>query len=1648
MFSSQQSRSRSVLAVGIGAALAGGMLFPLPAIAADGSDVIINEAYVNGSGGAAYKSRFIELYNAGDVAQSLDGWSLQYKSATGTNASVQSLSGTIAANDYFLIALPGSAGGLAELPVSPDFTGVSITPSGSNGVLWLADVTTPIALSPGSVTDSADVIDLIGYGTGNVYETAAASSPAGTTSSLARTDFVDTDNNSTDFSVAAEATPQSSSGSSEPTPEPTETATPEPTATASPEPTDPTEPTVTSISEIQGTGAASPIAGQTVTTRGVVTAAYPTGGFNGFYIQTPGTGGALDMATHAASEAVFVYGSQATAKVSVGDYVEVTGPVSEYNGTTEISPSAANVTVLDEETPAVSAVDVAWPESEEARETLEGMLVAPQGDFTVSDTYSTNYYASIGLASGATPLMTPTEVAKPGSAEYDAAVADNAARAVTLDDGASINFNSSANKSIPLPYLSTTDPVRVGAAVSFTAPVIVEYRNSGWNFQPTQHLTADNASTVQPATFENTRTASPADVGGDIQIASFNVLNYFTTTGEDAVGLGASCSYYTDRAGNKITVNNCSGTAAVRGAADDANLARQQAKIVAAINGLDAEVVSLEEIENSTIAGVDRDSAVAELVGALNDAAESDVWDYARTPDEVPAGEDVIRTAFIYKKAAVEPVGDAVIDDDSAFSNARYPLAQAFMPAGGSEDDTFLAIVNHFKSKGSGEGENADQGDGQGASNAARVAQAEALVDFSAELQLEVGTDDVFLIGDFNSYTQEDPMQVFYEAGYVDQGSKTDKYTYSFSGQSGSLDHILASSAADDMVTGVDIWNINSVESIALEYSRYNYNATIFYDESPYRSSDHDPVVVGLDLDAADATVELNLLNINDFHGRIDANTVKFAGTIEQLRAEYGDENTLFLSAGDNIGASLFASSSADDQPTLDVLNALGLAASAVGNHEFDKGVGDLTGRVSEEADFPYLAANVYDASGEPIVDEYALFEVDGLTVAVIGAITEETPTLVSPGGISGLTFGDPVEAVNRVAAELEGTADVIIAEYHEGSTDGVAEDAAIEEEIAAGGAFADIVTKTSASVDAIFTGHTHKEYSWDGPIPGAEGTRPVVQTGSYGENIGQVVLEVDPVTGDVEGYEAKNVARVAIADDGNEDNDAEQSAALDAELVSTYPRVAEVSSIVSDAIADAAVIGEQVKGSVVADITTAFTGGSYVDGVWTGVKRDDRASQSTLGNLVADSLVSSLSSADRGGAEIGMVNPGGLRSDLLYGEDGTITYAEANAVLPFVNNLWTTTLTGAQFTAALEQQWQPEGASRSYLALGLSDNVRYTYDKSAPRGEHITGVWIDGEPIDPAGEYRVGSFSFLLQGGDNFTVLAEGSDTKDSGLIDRDAWISYLEANPGLEPDFASRSAEVTGVPETVEVGDTVSLQVSGINLTSLGSPENTVVEASIDDTVFAPFTVTGGVATVEFTVPDSAVGESVLSLVATDSGTQVTVPLTVTEATVPTEPTEPGTGLPGTGGSEQPTTMPTPATDAELTAALSGKISIESGELVPGGMVTVNVGTQYSGEWVTVWLHSTPQQLMDINGNGWLQVSTAGTVTVQLPAGVTGDHRLVVLDADGNVIGWQAITIESKSALAATGGDFSRTGGLLLAIMLLLGLGLTARVVATRRA
>ncbi|NNG35515.1 ExeM/NucH family extracellular endonuclease [Nakamurella aerolata] len=1491
-------------------ALAGATVFAVPGTASAvdvGSPVVINEVYGGGgNSGSQLKQDFVELYNSSSAPVDLSGWSLQYASTSGTSWQRTNLTGSVPAKSYYLIGEAVGAGGTVDLP-TPNVTG-TIPMSGSGGKVALVNSQSTLSGCAAACSSAAGVVDFVGWGSAN---DAAGGAPAPGTSnpqSVSRNDqHANTGNNAADFALLNPPTPMT--GADDP-------------GTGDP------EPVAATIAEIQGTGATSPLNGKTVTTKGVVTAVYPKGGFNAYVLQTPGTGGPIDFTTHTASDAIWVYSPATVARASIGNYLQVTGAVSEYAGTTEITVEGVGdlSRAPGRAAPVKPATTTEYPRNEAQRESLESMLYQPTGPYTVTNTYATNQYGEVGLAFGDKPLLQPTEVGRPGSVEAKEQAAENAARGVVLDDGASTNFLSSAGNSQTPPYISNDKPVRVGAPVTFSKPVIFAVggspANPTWRFQPTSQVTpADPAA--YPASWANTRTAAPdaslINAKGDaaLEVASFNVQNFFTLFGDQR----SDCSAYRDREGNPITVNRCTGPNGPRGAWDAENFNRQRDKIVTAINGSGADVVGLMEIENSAVVGESVDRSLATLVEALNAKAGAGTWAFVPSSKDLPATSamDVINSAIIYRPAAATPVGEArALGTQSgagqAFDQAREPLAQKFVPAAGG--DEFLFVVNHFKSKGSSAGGlgDADTGDGQGASNGTRVREAQALLQWVNTL-VDTKSEAVVMVGDYNSYTAEDPMQVFYDAGYVDADSYfgTGKYSYSFSGQSGSLDHALLNKVAADRATGSDTWNINSPESIALNYSRYNYSPTNFYTPDQYAASDHDPVLVGLAAKNAggggggEVPSELTLLNINDFHGRIDANTTKFATTVEQLRAAGGEDRTLFLSAGDNVSASLFASAVQDDKPTLDVLNALDLRASAVGNHEFDKGYADLVNRIMKPAseanprggaNWDYLGANVYrKGTTEPALPEYSIQQVGGLRVGVIGAVTEETSTLVSPDGIADLEFGDPVDAVNRVAAQLtdgdesNGEADLLVAEYHEGAGAGTPDGATLEQEVAADGAFAKIVNGTSAKVSAIFTGHTHKQYAWDAPVPGEAGkTRPILQTGNYGENVGKVKLNIDPATKQVTGYTAENVARAAAED-------------------LSLPRVAKVKEIVDAALAYAIEIGSQPIGKVTADITTAFSGGSYgADGTWTGGTRDDRGSESTLGNLVANSLVSSLSPADRGGATIGVVNPGGLRDELRYGTDGTITYAQANGVLPFVNNLWTVTLTGTQFKTLLEQQWQTNAdgtvPSRSYLQLGLSKNVSYTFDAAAAQGEHITSVTIDGKPLDPQANYRIGTFSFLATGGDNFRVFKEGSNVRDSGLIDRDAWIQYLRDNSPVSPDFGKHSAAAT-VPTEATAGTELPLQVGALNLTSLGSPKNTTAKVALvaaDGTatdlgeypvtteVVAgdPRGVKNGQLTAQVPIPATVpAGDYTLTVTAAPSGTVVRRPISVAAGTPQPVPT-----------------------------------------------------------------------------------------------------------------------------------------------------------------
>ncbi|WP_457100111.1 ExeM/NucH family extracellular endonuclease [Microbacterium sp. P5_E9] len=832
--------------------------------------VLINEVYGGGgNSGGAYNRDFIELVNTQSTAVDVTGWAVQYGAAGNTTFGAKTvLTGIIPAGGSLLVGeAPGTA--TTQPAITPDIDG-TIAISGTAGKVALTSTSdTLVCANAAACAGDPAVVDLVGWGASVVFAGAnAAPGTANSTSTSRDAVHTNTANNAADFTTGT-PTPQGAGGGG----------------------TDPGTPTVRTIAEIQGTGSASPLAGQTVITQGVVTAAYPSGGLSGYVIQTAGTGGTIDAA-HTASDAVFVFSSATVGAVAVGDHVRVTGVVSEFNGLTELTVSTGGLAVLTTSA-SVTPATVPWPTTDGGREALESMLVAPSGSFTVTNLFSTNQYGEVGLAAGATPLIQPTEVGTPGSADAAAAASDNAARAVVLDDGASTNFLSAANQSLTPPYISLTSPVRVGAAVTFTQSVIVDYRNRVWKFNPTTPYLAGG---TPPATFENDRAAAPAEIGGDLRVASFNVLNYFTTLGAATT----TCVPFTDRTGDGVTVEKgCD----QRGAWDPADLQRQQDKIVAAINALDADVVGLLEIENSARVDGTPDEALGALVDALNAAAGAGTWAFVPSSAELPAValQDTITNALIYRTATVERTGDAralgtASAAGQAFENAREPIGQVFTPAGGREP--ILVVVNHFKSKGSAgpwPGD-VDAGDGQGASNESRVRQATALRDWVPTIQGDV--ESVALVGDFNSYTQEDPLRLLYAAGYTDAASHLapGQYSYSFSGLSGSLDHVLLNGPALERTTGADIWEINAEESLALEYSRYNYHGTLFYAADAYRSSDHDPVVVGLEAGLATSTTTLTASPSSQLFG--SASRVTLTATVAAGLAASGSVEFV---AGDTV---------------------------------------------------------------------------------------------------------------------------------------------------------------------------------------------------------------------------------------------------------------------------------------------------------------------------------------------------------------------------------------------------------------------------------------------------------------------------------------------------------------------------------------------------------------------------------------------------------------------------------------------------------------------------------------------------------------------------------------------------------------------------
>jgi 5'-nucleotidase len=525
----------------------------------------------------------------------------------------------------------------------------------------------------------------------------------------------------------------------------------------------------------------------------------------------------------------------------------------------------------------------------------------------------------------------------------------------------------------------------------------------------------------------------------------------------------------------------------------------------------------------------------------------------------------------------------------------------------------------------------------------------------------------------------------------------------------------------------------------------------------------------------ADAPVELRILAINDLHGNLrpppggiriadPADTSKkivvpaggvetMATVVNALRA--GHANTIFIAAGDLIGASPFLSAMFHDEPTIESLSMMGLGIAAVGNHEFDEGKDELLRMQNggchpvdgcqgphrfTGATFHYLAASTIDKStGKTLFPPYEIREFEGIPVAFIGLTLKGTASIVSPPGVAGLEFRDEAETVNALVPELKARGvEAIVVLIHEGGypTGDYNECPGIS------GAIVDIVKNFDRAVDVVISGHTHKPYVCD--IDG----RLVTSADKYGTIVTAIDVKLDRATRDIVSAKADNFI---VRADGTA-KDAGQTA-----LLASYDQVA-------------APLANRPAGAITETLS----------------HRPSNAGESALGDIIADAQLAATQSNTNGGAVIAFTNPGGIRTEIVKKANGTVSYADIFASQPFRNQLVTLTLTGRQIKDVLEQQWSDPKLPR---ILQVSKGFSYTWDGSQPNGDHIIAdrMALNGQPIDPAASYRVTVNNYLSVGGDGFSNLKQGSAPL-VGVYDIDALYGYFRANSPVAPASADR--------------------------------------------------------------------------------------------------------------------------------------------------------------------------------------------------------------------------------------------------------------------
>jgi predicted extracellular nuclease len=568
----------------------------------------------------------------------------------------------------------------------------------------------------------------------------------------------------------------------------------------------------TPIGTIQGSGAAAKAG--TYTVEAVVTGVYAGLNPAGFYVQDDAATADGNPAT---SDALFVVAPSPAVKI--GDRVRISGVVREDAGAPSFNQAimtepSVEVLASGQALPAFLTIDNATFSSANA-ERYEGMRVQFSAPMTVTDNYSLKQRGELtlsaqGLTYQPTQFIDPNDNPATGThssgsgnvAAVNAYQKANEDKSLVLDDG-----SSAANPS-PTPYLDpNTGTVRVGATLTGLRGIL-GYGFGKWRVQPLPGEAAPVVRTSRPK-------GPPVFSSLDLKLASFNVLNYFNGDGQGG------------------------GFPTPRGAKTAEDFARQRAKIILAISQMNADVVGLTEIEND---GNGSTSAIQDLVDGLNKVMGAGTYIFVNDGDanHQPNNTDLIHCAILYKPAVVAPMGPPLLFTTPGVFE-RPPLGQIFITKRKERPDTLGFVINHFKSKGSGKGPDADQNDGQGGSNARRKLQAAALVGFINKTVIAAGASRVVSAGDYNANYEEDPIDIMRAAGLVPATPPTSA-SYVFKGLTGSLDHAVIT---NNLVGFIDVqkWHINSAEPSVLEYSYAGPDTNIL---TPFRSSDHDPVLIGV----------------------------------------------------------------------------------------------------------------------------------------------------------------------------------------------------------------------------------------------------------------------------------------------------------------------------------------------------------------------------------------------------------------------------------------------------------------------------------------------------------------------------------------------------------------------------------------------------------------------------------------------------------------------------------------------------------------------------------------------------------------------------------------------------------------------------------